>query len=371
MKFYEHEAKEIFNKFGIQTPKYKLIRLAEDTARIFNEIGGTVVLKPLGIKQRGKQGYVFFVDNADEAKEKTEKLLAVEGVSQVLAEEKVNIKKELYVGITIDHSAGKIVLILSSEGGVDIEDISKKEPGKIKKIYINILDGLRIEEVREAIRSLGLEEIKDLENIVQKIYKIFKKYDAEILEINPLAIAEDGKLVAVDAVLNISDDALFRHPEFEALAKERNYATEIERLAGNMGWSYIELDGNIGILSSGAGLTMSILDLIKLYGGKPSNFLDTAQMGADEIYKAFEILSKNQKIKVIFVNIFAGLNRCDDLAVGIRRYVLDYNPKTPIVVRMIGNMEDEGFKILKEIGIEPIKELEAAVEKAVNITKNM
>ena len=374
MQLFEHEVKEIFREFGIEVPRGKLVKNPEEVSEVVREIGGSVVLKPqILAKGRGKAGAILFADSPKEAEEKAGKLFGSEikgeKVREILIEEKVDIKKELYAGIAVDFSVKKPVIIASSEGGVEIEEIARKDREKIAKGFVGITEGIKEERLSEIGKRLGLDaELSNhFSEVLKKLYKIFREYDAEMVEINPLALTKEGKLVAIDGVLNVNNDSLFRHPEFEDLAEERLYSSELERMAGKMGWSYLGLEGNIGILSSGAGLTMTILDLIKRFGGLPANFLDTAQMDRNGIYKAFELLSKNPQIKVLLVNIFAGLNRCDELAEGIKDYYLAHKPKIPIIVRMIGNREEEGRKILREIGIEPIADLEVAVKKAVEL----
>lgn len=366
LKLHEYEAKTIFKKFGIPVPRGNVFESVGE----LNSIDFPVVVKPQGIKGRGKIGSIIFANNLIEAKEALSKLLnsEIKGeiIRQVLIEERIDVQKEIYVAIAIDFSKRRPVLIVSSDGGVDIEETAEKSPDKIRKTYSDISKVLKEEDIRNLAEFLGSNE--KFEDIVIKLWKIFKDYDAELVEINPLALTKSGDFIALDAVLNVNDDSLFRHPDLEKIRK-REYKNDLERIADEMKWTYIDLDGNIGILSSGAGLTMAILDLIKIYGGSPANFLDTAQMDADGIYKAFELLSKKQGLKVILVNIFAGLNRCDDLAEGIKRYVSDYKPKTPIVVRMIGNREEEGKRILREVGIDAIPELEKAIEKSVEISK--
>lgn len=369
----EYEAKEALGKYGIAAPRNLPVRNMDELSAAFASFGGTVVLKPLGMKKRGKLGYVHFVDNIDDARKRALELFAVDGVKELLIEEKLEVSKEFYLGIAIDYSAQRPVLVLSSEGGVDIEETGKNNPGKVKKMHLSVLKGINPEGLRAFISSFGLDhkDSEELARISTQLYKMFLDYDADLIEVNPLALTKEGKMVALDCLFTVSDEALFRHPEFAERAMERNYSTDLERQAGSMGWSYLDMDGDIGILSSGAGLTMTILDLIKQYGGNAANFLDTAQMGREDIYKAFDLVSSNKKAKVIFVNIFAGLNRCDHLAEGIKNYIQEKNLEVPIVVRMIGNKEEEGFEILKGIDIEPIKELEPAVQRAVAVASEM
>jgi succinyl-CoA synthetase beta subunit len=208
-----------------------------------------------------------------------------------------------------------------------------------------------------------------MKEVLKKLYQIFRQYDAEMVEINPLALSKQGKAVALDAFLNIDDDSLFRHSDLIRPRGKSKEKFEFEQFLKEMKWKYIEMDGDIGILSSGAGITMAILDLISMRGGKTANFLDTAQMDAEGIYKAFSLFSGDKNVKVLLVNIFAGLNRCDDLAMGIKRYLSEHPLRIPVVVRMIGYREEEGKNILREIDIEAIRSLEEAVEKVIELSK--
>ncbi len=367
----EYEGKELLSKYGIASPIGFHAMNVDELVTAFQNIGSDAVIKPIGMKKRGKMGYIIFAKTSDEARAAGEKLFSIDGIKELIIEQKLDVENEVYVGIILDYSKRLPVLVLSSQGGVDIEEMADASPGKIKRVYISVLDGIDKQSLHSAVDSLRIDfdYSEEIERIALQLCKMFIENDAELLELNPLAITEDGRVAALDCLLAISDDALYRHPEFSALANERRTGTELEKQAAELGWSYLDMDGNIGILSSGAGITMAILDLLKLHGGKPANFLDTAQMGTEEVYKAFELMAKNKNAKVIFVNIFAGLNRCDLLAEGIKKYILEKKPSVPVIVRMIGNMEDEGFAILRSIGIEPIKELEPAVIKAVEIAQ--
>lgn len=378
MKLYEYEAKEIFARYGLPIPRGRVIKEPKMAADVIFEIGGPVVIKPqLGVKGRGKAGAILFASNPQEAIENSESILGKtimgEKVEMLLIEEKVEVFSELYLAVTVDYSMAKPVIIASSSGGVDIEEVAKEKSESIRKIPVIISRGI-LEEDLDPLTSMFNAFDSSVQSQIRQfssmLYQIFRDYDAEITEINPLALAENDSVIALDAVLNIDEDSLFRHPE---LIKRRGKSEEefqLEQLCREMSWTYIEMDGDIGILSSGAGLTMAILDLIQQRGGSAANFLDTAQMDADGIYKAFDLFYKNPKVKVILVNIFAGLNRCDDLAEGIKRYLKDHQLKVPLVVRMIGNREEEGRNILKEINVEAIQGLEEAVDKVVDISRN-
>jgi succinyl-CoA synthetase beta subunit len=239
----------------------------------------------------------------------------------------------------------------------------------VKKVRFSISEGPTEKELGEQVSIFKGSEQGLMREVTKKLYQIFKQYDAEMVEINPLALCKQGKAVALDAFLNVDDDSLFRHSDLVRPRGKSKEEFEFEQNLKEMKWKYIEMDGDIGILSSGAGVTMAILDLISMSGGRPANFLDTAQMNAEGIYKAFSLFADNPKLKVLLVNIFAGLNRCDDLAMGIKRYLQENGLKTPLVVRMIGYREEEGKNILKEVNVEAIRSLEESVDKVIQIAK--
>lgn len=373
MRLLENEAKEIFGQHGISIPRGVVARTVDDAVAFYASLGSEAVVKPLGIKGRGKAGLIAFVKNANELANAAQKFFGMdvngEKITQILVEEKVDIAKEFYIAVTIDYAASTPVVVLSSQGGVDIEDVAKKSPRKVKKMPVDITVGINAAVLEKMASETFGEKADELVAIIDNLYSIFRKYDAETAEINPLVVTKRGELIAVDAVLNVNDDSLSRHPGLAKLDKERKYRSEFERQMGELGWSYIDMDGNIGIISSGAGLSMATLDLIQQHGGKPANFLDMAQVDGEGIYKAFDILTRKPNVKAILINLFAGLNRCDDMASGVKRFLSERKVSVPIVVRMVGNREDEGVQILKEVGLENVPELEKAVEIVVEASR--
>jgi len=376
MRIYEHEGKEVFQKYGLAIPRGQTVKSAEEARRFASEIGGPVVIKPqVSAKKRGRAGAIRFASDPEEAFRQSQSVLEMmlydERVSTLLVEEKIEIDKEFYAGMTIDYSSLKPVMIASPLGGVDIEEVAQERPAMVKKVLFSISKGPVEKEVEELVSIFSQNEQMLMKEVLEKLYRIFRQYDAEMVEINPLALTKRGKAVALDAFLNVDDDSLFRHSD---LVKPRGMTREefdFEQSLKEKKWKYIEMDpdGEIGILSSGAGITMAILDLIKMHGGRPANFLDTAQMNAEGIYNAFSLFAENKKLKVLLVNIFAGLNRCDDLAMGIKKYLQEHPLRMPLVVRMIGYREDEGKSILKEIDVETIRSLEDSVEKIIRIAQ--
>lgn len=368
MNLREYQAKRIFENYGLSVPKGVIVTNAREAESAAQTLGNAVVLKPqLGVKGRGKVGGIGFADDPQAAFREAERLfdLSVKGesVEKLLVEEKLSIVDELYVAVTVDYSARQPVLIASSQGGVDIEETARTNPELIHRIPVNILSGpdpKNIAMVAERMNS-------DVADALMTLYRIFRDYDAELVEINPLIRSTDGNLWAVDAVLNINPDSVLRHDDLLSFKEEIPVEDPIAEEATANSWTYIDLPGDIGILSSGAGLTMAILDLIHKAGGRAANFLDTAQMDDEGIYDAFNLLSRAKEVSVLLINVFAGLNRCDRLAEGIRRYLERFPMETPLVVRMVGNLEEEGHRILRGIGIHPFTKLEDAVERAVEL----
>jgi len=374
MRLYEYEAKEVFQKYGLAIPKGQIVESAEEARRFAVQIGGPVVIKPqVSTKKRGKAGAIRFASNPEEAFLESRSMLGMmldhERVSTLLVEEKIEVDKECYVAMTIDYSFLRPVAIASPFGGVDIEGVAHEKPEMVKKVLFSISKGPIGKDYEELVTIFNRNEQMLMKEVLEKLYRVFKDYDAEMVEINPLALSKHGEAVALDAFLNVDDDSLFRHSDLIRPRGKSKEEFEFEKFLKEMKWKFIEMEGDIGILSSGAGITMAILDLISMRGGKTANFLDTAQMDAEGIYKAFSLFSGNTNLKVLLVNIFAGLNRCDDLAMGIKRYLSENQLRIPVVVRMIGYREEEGKNILREINIEAIRSLEEAVGKVIELSK--
>lgn len=368
MKLHEYKAKEIFSKYGIPVPNGILVKDSNE----LKEFKFPVVLKSqVLVGGRGKAGGIKFADNLDDAREKINELLnmKIKGlpVKLVLVEEKSDIQKEYYVGFVVDRTAKRNVLILSSEGGVNIEETAQKSPDKVVKLEIPPEKGLQNYEVRNLAKSLGIKgkEMVSVAGIANNLYKAFMDYDAELAEINPLAITPDG-LIAVDAKMNIDDNSLYRHKELKReFARSEEY-TEIEKKAKEAGLSYVDLEGNIGVIGCGAGLVMASLDTLKLYGGKAANFLDVGGgANAENMKQALELVSMTEGVKSIFINIFGGITRCDEIAKGI----VDFAPKIPISVRMMGTNEEEGKKILIENGYSVSDTIEESAKEAIKLAE--
>jgi succinyl-CoA synthetase beta subunit len=363
---YEFEAKRVFREAGIAVPPGVVIGSLGELEERLGELTFPVVVKPqLSQKKRGKAGAILFAGDEAELRARCAELFAREIRGErarwLLVERKVPIRREHYAAVTVDYQAGRPVMLVGAEGGVEIEELAREDPSGLSRFLVDPLSGPGEEELGRIAEVHG----SGFRVVMERLYGIFTAYDAKMVEINPLVTTEEGELVAVDAVLNIDDDAAFRQPLLAEVAGNHPPPGEREARAAARRWTYIALDGEIGILSSGAGLTMAILDLIHAAGGRAANFLDTAQIDGDGMYEAFELLSGVEGVRVILVNMFAGLNRCDSLAEGIVRFLRERSPRQPVVVRMVGNREAEGHRLLRAAGIEPFREIEAAVARAV------
>ncbi|MEJ5378519.1 MAG: succinate--CoA ligase subunit beta [bacterium] len=378
MRLFEYEAKEIFSRNGIPVPRSGYAETKEEVVEAAKRMNGPVVLKPQTItKARGKAGLVLFANNPLEAAECFARLQGRthngEKVRGVLVEEKISVLAEFFLAVTVDYTNAVPVLLSSPWGGVEVEVSASKRPETIKQISLSSLQSHLERHASElgSFLSKYISEVEpdvlkeQLQFLLGKMFHVFKSYDCELVEINPLGLRHDGTLVALDGLMVIDDEARFRHPELVKPRAQSEEEFSREEEFRKRGWTYIPMEGEIGILSSGAGITMAILDLIHFGGGRPANFLDTAQMDRKGIYDAFKIFHNNPNTKVLLVNIFAGLNRCDELSLGITDYLRDFNPPFPIVVRMIGNRDNEGRTILQQAGIKPLESLEEAVTRAI------
>jgi len=362
MKLYEYEAKEIFSQFGIPVPEGKVITSSSEIEGFSYPV---VVKAQVLVGGRGKAGGVKICQNEKEARKTAEKILSMDikgiPVKKLLVYPAVDIQKEYYLGLVVDRNTRKVVALASSEGGIEIEEVAEKSPEKIAKLEIDPFMGLKSYHAVELGKKIGLEgkPLLGFSRIVQRLYKICTTYDAELIEINPLALSGDG-FSAVDAKLNVDDNALYRQ-KFEP--KEEEF-TELERMAKKAGLSYVSLKGDIAIIGCGAGLVMASLDIIQKYGGDPANFLDVGGgANAENMKQALEIVTRQEGLKSIFINIFGGITRCDQIAEGI----VEFAPQIPISVRMMGTNEEQGKKILKEHGYSASDSMAEAARKAVDL----
>ena len=376
MKLHEYQSKTIFAKYGIPIPKGRVAATAEEAKHIAEELGGRVVIKSqVLVGGRGKAGGVKVARNADEAAEFAGQILAmhIKGlpVRKVLVDEAAAIEHEIYFSITNDRAAKKPVMIASAAGGVDIEEVAATTPEKIIKVHIDPLLGLRDYQSRDIAASIDLprELWRDFSKIASGLWQAYQGTDASLAEINPLVITKDNRLVALDGKMILDDNALFRHAE---LAEMRDLDEEqpAETEARRHGLSFIKLDGNIGCMVNGAGLAMTSMDIVKLFGGEPANFLDIGGgAGAEKVAAAMRIILSDPNVKAVLFNIFGGITRGDEVARGILAAMEDVKPTVPMVIRLVGTNAEEGRKLLENANMITAETLADAAQKAVAAAK--
>jgi len=388
MNIHEYQAKQILSKFNVPIPKGLVADSAEAAQSSANELGGDlwVVKAQIHSGARGKAGGIIVCKNEQDVSDATNKLLGKtlvthqtgpEGktVHKVYIEEGTDIKKEFYLGLVFDRSSESIMVIASSEGGMSIEEIAEEKPESIVKTKVEAAVGLQAFQAREIAFGLGLEG-KAISRCAQAIlgtYQAFCSSEATMTEINPLVLTGDDQILALDCKMTIDDNALFRNSNLLEL-KDETQEDPKETYAAEQGLNYIPLDGDIGNIINGAGLAMASMDMIQLAGGQPANFLDVGGGATPEKFvKAFKLISGDSNVKVILINIFAGINRCDWVAQGIVDALAQINIEQPLVIRLAGTNVDEGIKILKDSKIEYIEAstLEDAANKAVKAQKDL
>lgn len=382
MKIHEYQAKKILREFGITTPEGIACFSVEEAMDAAGKLGGAVwvVKAQIHAGGRGKGGGVKVARSLGEVKQFAGKILGMtlvthqtgaqgQVVRRLLIEQGAEIKKEFYVGLVVDRGTRRVCLMASSEGGVDIEEVAARTPEKIHKVFIDPVSGLRAHDAEDIVRKVDFPEFAaaEAQALLQGLYRAFDSTDASLVEINPLILTTDDHVVALDAKMNFDDNALFRHPEITALRDlDEEDPAEIE--ASKHDLSYISLDGNIGCLVNGAGLAMATMDIIKLYGGSPANFLDVGGGAtAEKVTEAFKLMLRNPQLKAILVNIFGGIMKCDVIAEGVVAAAREVKLNVPLVVRLEGTNQDLGKKILAESGLPIISagNMADAAEQAV------
>ena len=360
MRLYEFEAKQLFFQFKIPITSGQVVETKEQAKALAEKINKPVVLKAQILSGgRGKAGGVKFAETPREAEATAEELLTtnIKGfpVKKILVDEKLDIEKELYLGITLDRVNYKIVVLACSEGGVEIEEVARKNPQKIKRISLDMDSKFYPFWGMSLARHLGAkgENLKVVGNIVSSLFKLFKQYDAKLVEINPLFLTKDGKYIAGDARMSLDDDALFRHPELAEMGIEKRHEegemTEREKTAREWEIPYLDLDGDIGMFPGGAGFGIMGNDFIHHFGGKPANFMDSGGGPSPErLARMLILLDENPKVKAIFGARFGGISRCDDFAKGVVMFLKEHGLSKPMVLRMTGNMWQEGVRIFQE-----------------------
>ena len=386
MNIHEYQAKEILRQFGVATPKgVAILNLEEIAEKIQNLNSRNLVLKAqIHTGGRGKAGGIKLIKNindlAKEAQEMFGKVLVThqtgptgKKVKRLYIEETCDIKKEFYLSCLIDRSSSKIAFISSSEGGVDIEEVAKNKPDKITTVKINLSKSVKENDIQKILLpfTLSIKSKKQAFNLIQSIYKILIEKDANLIEINPLVLTKNEDLLCLDAKISFDDNALYRHPDIVSL-KDFNEEDSIEAEASKHNLAYIKLNGKIGCMVNGAGLAMATMDIIKLYGSEPANFLDVGGGASKEkVSAAFKIILSDKNVKGILINIFGGIMRCDVLAQGIVDAAKETNLSVPLVIRLAGTNVELGKEILKKSNLKIISanNLEDAAKKIVEATK--
>jgi len=386
VKIHEYQGKQLLREYGVPTPRGFAAMSVEEAVEAAKKLGGSVwvVKAQIHAGGRGKGGGVKVAKSLEDVRARAKEILGMQlithqtgpqgqKVRRLLVEEGADIKKELYAGMVVDRGTQKVVLMASSEGGMDIEEVAAKTPEKIRKVFIDPVQGLSDADADEIALSIGIPQsaLAEGRTVFKGLYKCFDATDASLAEINPLIVTGDNRVVALDAKLNFDDNALFRHPDIQAL-RDLDEEDPLEIEASKYDLNYISLDGEIACLVNGAGLAMATMDTIKLYGGEPANFLDVGGSAtAEKVTAAFKIMLSNRKVKAILVNIFGGIMKCDTIANGVVAAAREVKLSVPLVVRMKGTNEDLGKKILRESGLPIISadNMGEAAEKVVAAVK--
>jgi succinyl-CoA synthetase beta subunit len=358
MRLYEHEAKSLFRRYGIPVPTGATV--AKDSLNVLDQVAYPVMVKAqVFLGGRGRAGLIQSAYNRDEAEQKILEMLDKQHgqfpIRKVLIEEKIDIKKEFYVAATIDRFQHKPLIIVSEHGGIDIEEVAKTKPFSILKYYFNSSVKVFPFQARNIAYALNLRQqyMQSSAAIFVSLYNLFLELDCKLAEINPLVLTAKDQFLALDAKVDLDEDAMFRHPELKELKigarHEVGEMTDYEKIARVAGIPYVDLDGDIGTFPGGAGFGIAAIDLIAHYGGKPANFMDSGGAPTPEKLRTMlSLLVENPRVKAIFGARFGGISRCDDWAKAVVQYVLDNEPKKPMIMRMAGNMEEEGRRILEQ-----------------------
>jgi succinyl-CoA synthetase beta subunit len=375
MNIHEYQAKEILKRYGVPVPVGKLASTPQEAKAAAAELGGRCVIKAqIHAGGRGKGGGVKLATTPEDAEQKASQMLGQSLVThQTGPEGRVNIEREIYLGMVLDRAQSRVTVIASSEGGVEIEEVAAKHPEKILKEVIDPAVGLQAFQCRRVAFALGVsdEVVGKMVAMMQALYRAFDECDCSIAEINPLILTKEGQVMALDAKMNFDDNAMFRHKDILAL-RDLNEEDPREIEAGEYDLSYISLDGNIGCMVNGAGLAMATMDIIKLCGGEPANFLDVGGGASKErVSQAFKIILSDAKVRGVLINIFGGIMRCDVLAQGVADAARELSVNIPLVVRMQGTNVELGRTILADSGLSIIsaETMAEAAEKIVQAVK--
>jgi succinyl-CoA synthetase beta subunit len=373
MKLHEYQAKEVFADAGIPTPSSALATTVDEAVDAAGEIGYPVAIKAqVQVGGRGKAGGIKLVESDEEAREAADAILGMDlkgyTVDRVLVEEAVDFTNELYVGVTMDRGEGEPVAMVSTRGGVNIEEVAAEDPDAIAREHIDPAFGMHPFQARKAVYDAGVdrEVANDVAGVLGTLYELWDEKDGSDAEINPLMVTADDEVIAADAVMNIDDDALFRQPDLAEMEEEAA-EDDLEAKANEYGFDYVRLSGNVGIIGNGAGLVMTTLDLVDYYGGEPANFLDIGGGAqAERVANALDMVFSDENVDAVVFNIFGGITRGDEVAEGINTALEQFEeiPKQ-VIVRLAGTRSEEGMEILNTDLVQVEETLEAAVQAAV------
>ena len=376
MKIHEYQARNLFRKYGIPVPDGVVCHTAEEVEKeVPNSDKLRVVKAQVHVGGRGKAGGVKLAKTKAEAVEKAREILGMDikglTVEKVLVADAVDIEKEFYVGLINDRNTKSVTLMASAEGGVEIEEVAKTSPEKIIKMTIDPTMGLMDWQARKVALKLFSEpkEVRQAAAILVKLYQLYTETDSSLAEINPLVLTPDKQVLAIDGKMNFDDNALYRQKEILAM-REVSEDEQKEIDANEKGLSYVKLDGNIGCMVNGAGLAMATMDMIKLYGGEPANFLDIGgSSNPQKVVDAMSILLSDKNVTSVMINIFGGITRCDDVAKGLVTALEEIKTEVPIVIRLSGTNAKEGLEIIKDYGLPTVSTMSEAAQKAIELSK--
>jgi succinyl-CoA synthetase beta subunit len=382
MKLHEYQSKELLSRYGVPVPGGEVADNAADAREIAEKLGGKVVVKAQVLMGgRGKAGGVKLFDQAGEAADFAGQLIGKKLVSyqnpegmlveRVLVAEQVDIDQEYYLAVLLDRDLQRNLVMISARGGVDIEEVAATHPDAIVRLHVDPAWGLSDFEIRKAVRQADIPKVaqNQVVGMIKRLVKAYVESDAEMVEINPVALTPEGKILAADAKVSIDDNALFRHPDYEA-TKDESAEDPIEAEAARRGIAYVRLGGDIGIIGNGAGLVMCSLDEVNAAGGKPANFLDVGGGAqAERVKSCVELILMDENVKGLLINIFGGITRCDEVARGILAALEELNVAIPVVARIEGTASDEGRRLLEGTRIVPAETMQEAAQKIVELSR--
>ncbi|QGY45279.1 ADP-forming succinate--CoA ligase subunit beta [Maribellus comscasis] len=376
MKIHEYQARNLFRKYGIPVPDGVVCHSVEEVLeKVPNDDKLRVVKAQVHVGGRGKAGGVKLAKSKEEAVEKAKQILGMDikglTVEKVLVADAVDIEKEFYVGLINDRNAKAVTLMASAEGGVEIEEVARVSPEKIIKMAIDPTMGLMDWQARKIALQLFSDpkEVRQAAAILVKLYKLYVESDSSLAEINPLVLTPDGQVLAIDGKMNFDDNALYRQKEILKM-REVTEDEQKEIDANEKGLSYVKLDGNIGCMVNGAGLAMATMDMIKLYGGEPANFLDIGgSSNPQKVVDAMNILLSDKNVTAVMINIFGGITRCDDVARGLVTALTEIKTEIPVVIRLSGTNAKEGLEIIKDYGLPTVSTMSEAAQKAIELSQ--